>query len=135
MKLFPFLDSDKSTEFHILINISAINTDIALKLKIGLYHHHKNNLYNIYAYFNFYFYTELFPLENITKLIFFLAHLRDEVSQGELLWSLCVRRPSVVNFCFKSLLLSNQLSNSIKTSQEWSLSDYLPKLLKQPWPN
>ena len=51
----------------------------------------------------------------------FLAHLRDEVSQGELLWSLCVRRPSVrpsVNFCFKSLLLSSQLSNSIETSQE-----------------
>ena len=39
-----------------------------------------------------------------------------------------------VKLC-KNLLLSCLLSNFIETSQEWSLDESLPKLLKQPWPN
>ena len=54
----------------------------------------------------------------------FLAHPRDEVSQG-LLWSLCVR---LLTFALKAYSLS-QLSYSIETSHEWSLGDSLPKLL------
>ena len=64
----------------------------------------------------------------------FLAHLEPK-AQGELLWSLTVRRhPSVrPSTMFKQHLLLNHWLEFDQTSQEWSLVGPLSKLFKWFW--
>ena len=45
-----------------------------------------------------------------------------------------VRRPSIVNFCFKRLLFQTRLTDFKINSQEGSLGDPLPKLLNRSAP-
>ena len=73
------------------------------------------------------------PCHCLWKKYTFLAHLRAEGSQGELFWSLSVRRvrrPSVNNF-FKHLLLLYYLAKSNQTSQECSLHGPLQNSFKE----
>ena len=70
-----------------------------------------------------------FFIWTISLFLQFLDHLEPK-AQGELFWSLFVRRPSSLTFCFKHHLLLNHRTNCIQTSQECSLGIPLSKLFK-----